>query len=411
MGRSRNKRRIKKKYTGKFVPRQKLLRQPNKSLENTEFKPIGNILPNENKPSITSPDFTPISTPEHLKGMQKALDFFANNPTENEIKSFVTQNKSLMKDPTIQTAVLSDVTDPAQLGVIARGMKSVDRNFDTNPIFQGRASELAQAPQTTGFTPIVTNPQTPDGGGVFVDHNGNGANGEPNVIPNKLPASQTPQYSPYSPPERQSTGFSPIVPQTNKKGLETIVDTGLPPAIQQFDVGGNTPSLSTNLPVSTTPTNQNLQFTPLPQTPANNPPTIGGVNGLTQNKPVINTPKNSEDNGFSFTRASMFGDDKNIGWLTGGAQVAQGIMDIYNGYRATKLAREQYEFKKNAYRLNYENQARMLNNNLLRQETNFAAIRNRKFNGSTKDYYKTIDKEANINYQKHKVDENAASKL
>jgi len=202
-------------------------------------------------------------------------------------------------------------------------------------------------------------------------------------IPASIPTglSNTPTINPYQP----NASFTPL-----------LANTGNDPS-ELFSVGGNAPTTLDASQLALQPPNTGLQYNGL---------------GITNNTPTGVIPQlgvKSNDNGFHFTRKSMFGDDKTIGWLTGGAQVASSIMDIYNGYKAAKLAREQYELKKNAYKLDYQNQAKLLNRDILRQERNFAAIQNRKHTGTRDQYYNTINKQADKAFQKHKLDPNAAN--
>jgi len=360
------------------------------------------------------------------KGLQLALDFFSKNPNESDIAGFTKKHPTIMKDAAVQESILARMTDPSQVGAFARGIGSVVKGFGMeSKAVQSKLTQIIQGGdyEATDPTPADLGQQVPPSNSnvyknIYIPPSGSQSSGKkyrPVVPPINDGISQQAlngNTPPTSIAEQQAlnggaptvdpTGFAPV-------GVSRGISTGLPPVLA--DVGGNASNTLNGSNLAIQNPNQGLQFNGLgitnPADANSQANAIPALNNIAA-RPSSAVPP-TKDNGFSFTRASMFGDDKNIGWLTGGAQVATGVMGIYNGYKATKLAREQYELKKNTYKLDYRNQAQLLNRDILRTEKNFAAIRN---SGTPvtdrKAYYDTIDRQGNKAYQKNKLNVNAA---
>ena len=450
---ARNRRRKSRKTTQAQI--NSILGLSDTNPNDTAFKTIGSILGNSNgsgvvnrlsvpnNPILNRPSFSPVSAStsaivspgasKTVKDMIKAITFFKTNPDSKKISTFLKDNPDIMKNEDVQRAVLSDITDPAQLGTVARGISEQVKDFDVSPVFQERVSAISQAPQ--GNVP-PTNPN------VSVTPTGQ----------SNLPADSV-YRNIYVPPSggtqaqarpSNSSQFTPVLPQGSQRNLPTQqqvanpiqpisnpVDTGLPPAVAE--IGGNTPT-AFNPPVQATTQPQfGLNgFTPVgtqstsvapssgvnidgfqpigdqfvgQSTAGGNQPSTPLTFGTTQSDNTPQQPSQLEE-----TRKLLFGDNKNLGFLTGGAQVASGIFGIYNGYKQTKLAREQYEFKKNSFKTQFANQAKLLNNAIRNQEVNHAAVRFRNIKDPV-ERQAAIDARANTQFNKNKLDPNAAQNL
>ena len=372
------------------------------------------------------------------EGLQLALDFFTTNPNESAITDFAKKFPSIAKDENIQEVVLSRMTDPAQVGAFARGIGAVVKGFGIeSKVVQSKISQIikgdeyipteptpeqlgrqvspskttsknAKANSNNVYQNVYVPPEGVSSPSISSDNKNNAARYRPVIEPSYKGIDQQQArngYAPVTTPQEQQalSGSAPTVALPAFAPVGGNIGTGLPPVLA--DVGGNAANTLNDSALAIQDPNQGLQFNGLGITN----PAIPNSSTLQASSVPAATP--AKDNGFHLTRQSMFGDDKNIGWLTGGAKVASGIMGIYNGYKATKLAREQYELKRNAYKLDYTNQAKLLNRDILRTEKNFAAIQNRKHTSSNEDYYKTINKQADRQYQKNKLDVNAANNL
>lgn len=63
-----------------------------------------------------------------------------------------------------------------------------------------------------------------------------------------------------------------------------------------------------------------------------------------------------------------FGGKSNLGWLTGGAQAITGLAGAYTGLKQLGLAEDSFDFQKQAFNTNLENQARLTNEQLRREQ-------------------------------------------
>lgn len=460
MARNRNKRKSRKTTQDQLRRLQIFNRNDLTDTANKTFGSVlGTIGSNRSGNRSSNPVFNPLINRQNLKSaypktigkatinasnvekdMIKALLFFKTNPDSKKISTFLKDNPDIMKNEDVQRAVLSDITDPAQLGIVARGIGEQVKDFDVSSVFQERASAISQAPQgnipptnpNVSVTPtgqsnlpadsVYKNIYVPPNGGTQAQARPSSASTFNPVLPQGNQRILPTQQQVVDPVQRT---FRPVQPSFNS------VDTGLPPAVAE--IGGNAPTaINPPIQASTQPqfglngfTPVGAQPTPTTTSSGLNIPgfqpigdqfagqsTAGGNQPSTpltfDNVQTDNTPKTPSQ--LEETRKLLFGDDKNLGFLTGGAQVASGIFGIYNGYKQTKLAREQYEFKKNSFKTQFANQAKLLNNAIRKQEHNNAAIRFSNVKNRT-DRLAAIDNRTNDQFNKHRLDPNAAQNL